>query len=646
MQTKLLNYTQQDSMYLSKKRVFEVFVSLFMLLVSFVVMFFFLVRKVLFKKDVFVSKTFFLNSMCTIEIGFFNCNNIFIKNLPAYLSILKSDISLVGVALVKYNRNIEYRVEHKPGLFSLWFVRKNSKMSNCTISSTNAEYMASRTIMNDVKIIFKNIITLLYFSKNKTLTKKVKIFDVLFDNLKLNEVMDFVKNSIENNLKKTIFFINADCLNKTFNDEEYKHILKKSDLLLPDGSGVNMACNILDKPLCENVNGTDMLPHICELAQENGYRIYLLGAKNGVAYKMKEELRKKYPNIIIVGVDNGYFRNQREEIEAIKKINRTKTNILLVAMGAPVQEKFIKKYKSRINTNIIFAVGGLFDFYSNRIKRAPLFLREIGFEWVYRILQEPKRMWRRYVVGNPLFLFRVYKYKNQLAKKDVMHSYLKNYEQSSRRYKIKKSLWAFSIVLRDTTKRVLDFVAAIILMILFTPLFLAVAMIIKFTSKGNIFFIQQRVGLHGKIFNMYKFRSMVVDAEELKSKLMQQNQSKDGVIFKMKDDPRITKIGKFIRKTSIDELPQLLNVLKGQMSLVGPRPPVIEEVKLYNMDDKKRLDVKPGITCIWQVSGRSTIPFKEQVRMDKEYIKNQSIYMDVVLLLKTIPAVLFQKGSC
>jgi len=139
---------------------------------------------------------------------------------------------------------------------------------------------------------------------------------------------------------------------------------------------------------------------------------------------------------------------------------------------------------------------------------------------------------------------------------------------------------------------------------------------------------------------------MVVDAQELKSKLMDQNQSADGVIFKMKDDPRITKIGKFIRKTSIDELPQLFNVLRGDMSLVGPRPPIIEEVKEYNMDDKKRLNAKPGITCIWQVSGRSTIPFKEQVKMDKEYIKKQSFYMDIILLLKTIPAVLMQKGSC
>lgn len=645
MQTKLLNFILEDKAYPLKKRVFEVLVSLFMILLSLPVLAFFLVRKIFNKKNIFVNKTFFLNSKKNINLCFFNCNNIFIKNLPAYFSILKSDISLVGVALVKYDKNIEYKVEFKPGLFSLWFVHKNSKMTNCTISTSNIEYMFSRTFTIDMKIICKNIITLLYFSKNKIVSKKVKIFDILFDNLKMNEVLDFVNNSIKRNLRKTIFFINADCLNKTFDDSEYKQILKKSDLLLPDGSGLNMACNILNNPLCENINGTDMLPHICELAQDKGYKIYLLGAKNGIAYKMKAELIKKYPNIKIVGVENGYFRNERAEIEVIKEINRLKTNILLVAMGAPIQEKFIKKYKNRINTNIIFAVGGLFDFYSNRIKRAPLFLREIGFEWIYRMIQEPKRMWKRYVIGNPLFLFRVYRYKDELAKKDIIHSYLKNYDDS-RKYKIKKSIWSFGLSFKVITKRVLDFIAALILLILFTPLFFVVSLIVKFTSKGDIFFIQQRVGLKGKLFNMYKFRSMVVDAEELKSKLMEHNQSKDGVIFKIKDDPRITKIGRFIRKTSIDELPQLLNVLKGEMSLVGPRPPIIDEVKQYNTDDKKRLDVKPGITCIWQVSGRSKIPFKEQVQMDKEYIKNQSFYMDIILLLKTIPAVLFQKGSC
>ena len=144
---------------------------------------------------------------------------------------------------------------------------------------------------------------------------------------------------------------------------------------------------------------------------------------------------------------------------------------------------------------------------------------------------------------------------------------------------------------------------------------------------------------------MFKFRSMYVDAEERKKALMAQNESSGGVIFKMKKDPRITRIGRFIRKASIDELPQLWNVIRGDMSLVGPRPPVPSEVAEYSISDRRRLEVIPGITCIWQVSGRSDIPFEQQVELDAEYIESQTFWGDVKLLFKTIPAVLLGRGA-
>ena len=135
------------------------------------------------------------------------------------------------------------------------------------------------------------------------------------------------------------------------------------------------------------------------------------------------------------------------------------------------------------------------------------------------------------------------------------------------------------------------------------------------------------------------------DAEALKESLAAQNESKDGVIFKMKDDPRITKVGRFLRRTSLDELPQLWNVFIGDMSLVGPRPPVPKEVQEYTLEDRKRLDVIPGITCLWQIGGRSDIPFKEQVRLDKDYILSQSVWKDLAILLKTVPAIIGGKGA-
>lgn len=644
MQTKLLNYIKQDSFYIVTRRVFEVFISTNVLLLGVFLYIFFFFRKIIFNKKIYTKKSFFLNENNQIELSFFNTSNIFIKSIPLYYFVLISKISLVGVALVKYNENIKYRVNYKPGIFSLWFIRSNSKLASCDISSCNKEYISKQTFFSDLSILCKSMITLLYFSKTKKISKKIAIFDISFNNLAMNEILEIIKRSIFNKEKKSIFFINADCLNKTFSNENYKQTLKKADLVLPDGSGINIACNILKEKLKQNVNGTDMLPYICSLSQKNSFKIFLLGSKEGVAFKAKEKLLEKYPNLQIVGTHHGYINNKKEEVQVIKTINKSKCDILLVAMGAPMQEIFIDKYKKQLDLSVVIGVGGLFDFYSSNIKRAPMYLRETGFEWVYRMIQEPKRMWKRYILGNPLFIYRVLKYKKQIQKDSLIDSYLNTYDKP-KKLNIQKVLWKAAIISGDFLKRLLDILASFILMILFSPLFIIVAIIIKFTSKGDVFFVQDRVGINGKIFRMFKFRSMVVDAEELKEKLKDQNQSKDGVIFKMKDDPRITKIGKFIRKTSIDELPQLANVFLGDMSLVGPRPPIIEEVKQYNMDDKKRLDVKPGITCIWQVSGRSSIPFKEQVKMDKEYIKTQSLFKDIVLLLKTIPAVLFQKGS-
>ena len=164
-------------------------------------------------------------------------------------------------------------------------------------------------------------------------------------------------------------------------------------------------------------------------------------------------------------------------------------------------------------------------------------------------------------------------------------------------------------------------------------------------SPGPIFFVQTRVGYFGRHFRFYKFRSMYQDAEKRKQALLAQNQSADGVIFKMKHDPRITPIGRIIRKTSIDELPQFFNVLFGDMSLVGPRPPLPSEVQQYTLEDRKRLNVKPGLTCLWQIRGRSDIPFKEQVKLDKEYIQSNSLWQDLKILIQTIPAIISGKGA-
>lgn len=194
-------------------------------------------------------------------------------------------------------------------------------------------------------------------------------------------------------------------------------------------------------------------------------------------------------------------------------------------------------------------------------------------------------------------------------------------------------------------KRVLDLVVASVALLLLSPLMLVTAAIIKLTDGGSVFYTSTRVGYRGREFDCFKFRSMVENADDLKDEFLDQSHHGDSRTFKIARDPRLTAIGWFIRKFSIDELPQLLNVLRGDMSLVGPRPPVPREVAQYSLDDMRRLEVQPGLTCIWQVSGRSNLPFPEQLKMDLKYIETRCLWTDVVLLCRTVPAVLSTRGA-
>jgi lipopolysaccharide/colanic/teichoic acid biosynthesis glycosyltransferase len=213
------------------------------------------------------------------------------------------------------------------------------------------------------------------------------------------------------------------------------------------------------------------------------------------------------------------------------------------------------------------------------------------------------------------------------------------------RFLWRQSWWLLSRALGWRIKRALDIVAATVLLVLLIPLFLVVALLIKLTDGGPVLFWQSRVGRWGREFRFPKFRSMVPNAEQLKEQLLALNDLQGSVTFKMRRDPRLTWIGRLMRKFSIDELPQLWCVLKGEMSLVGPRPPLPSEVAAYTLADRRRLDVTPGLTCIWQVSGRSNIPFPKQVELDVEYIENQSLWLDFKLLIRTVPAVLLGRGA-
>lgn len=210
----------------------------------------------------------------------------------------------------------------------------------------------------------------------------------------------------------------------------------------------------------------------------------------------------------------------------------------------------------------------------------------------------------------------------------------------------KRVKWRVQVRSVHILKRTIDICVVLPALILLAPLFAVVALCIRLYDGGPVLYWQKRVGQRGREFAFPKFRSMCMDSDALRAKIAAQNQhGSEGVTFKMKRDPRITPIGRVIRRFSIDELPQLWCVLTGEMTLVGPRPPMPNEVAKYSLRDRERLSVVPGLTCFWQVNGRSEIPFDQQVEMDLDYIHQRSIWTDIKVLLKTIPAVVFGRGA-
>ena len=212
--------------------------------------------------------------------------------------------------------------------------------------------------------------------------------------------------------------------------------------------------------------------------------------------------------------------------------------------------------------------------------------------------------------------------------------------------RIHQWLWRWHSASHRVIKRGFDVAASGLFLLVFSPLYLAIALLIRLEDGGPALFTQTRVGRYGREFTMYKFRSMCANAEARLQEVLARNHHREGITFKIKDDPRLTRIGKTLRKYSLDELPQVWNVFRGDMSLVGPRPPLPREVAHYSLADRRRLAVQPGITCLWQIGGRSEIDFSGQVKLDVDYIESAGFSTDIKILFKTVPAVVAAKGAC
>jgi len=349
-------------------------------------------------------------------IFYFNCKNYIVKNISLFFYVITNKLSIVGVSIKIYD-NVKrvagdsYLYNNKPGIFNLWYIRQSARVTYEGQFSADWEYVFRSSLIVDLLIMLKSIPAFFYYFDPSMCRPKVNLFDLEFDNLTMVDAINKLEKTIESKEKKKVYFVNPDCLNKIFEDSDYFKVLKNGDYIFPDGIGVNIACKLLKDPLLENINGTDMLPFICDLSIMKSYSIFLLGGKPGIGDRMKCNLQTKYKGLKIVGVQDGYFDKEKENNCVIDRINSSGADILLVAFGAPVQEKWINEYSEFINAQIQMGVGGLFDFFSGKNKRAPKWMREVGIEWIFRIMQEPKRLWKRYVIGNPVFLYRVLKWK-------------------------------------------------------------------------------------------------------------------------------------------------------------------------------------------------------------------------------------------
>ena len=421
--------------------------------------------------------------------------------------------------------------------------------------------------------------------------------------------------------RRRAYFVNAHCVNVRDRDPDYAAALERADILLPDGAGIEIAGRLTGDRLAANLNGTDLVPALLAEAARRGRRVFLLGARPGVAERAAARMAERLPGLRIAGTRDGY-RGMSNPAELIAAINASEADIVLVAMGVPLQELWIDSFAHRLDAALCLGVGGAFDFLAGDVPRAPRPLRAARLEWAWRLAQEPLRLADRYLRGNPLFLARAVLRARaaRRATRPAAHGGL------------------------PSARRCLHFILALLATVAVMPVFAVIATAIRLDSPGPVFFVQTRVGRGGRLFRMYKFRSMHVDAEARRAALLARS-DREGVCFKSRKDPRVTRVGRWLRRFSIDELPQVLNVVKGDMALVGPRPALPEEVQAYPRRAHRRHAVRPGITGIWQVSGRAEIGFDRMIEMDLSYVARRSLWLDLSLMALTVRAVLGGRGA-
>jgi N-acetylglucosaminyldiphosphoundecaprenol N-acetyl-beta-D-mannosaminyltransferase len=375
------------------------------------------------------------------------------RELAALFNILRGDLAFAGprpltadeAAAIPDEATIRFSI--RPGLFSPYQLQQRTGIAHDPESELDRLFVERRSVRQSLGLITRSLIAGLLGGGERPIPPVLNFFGVPIANVTMDAALDWIAERVLNGsvadlspasnhpgasrhpslskegkkpasvgeAKALLAFVNPDCLNIAYAHDRYRAVLQQAARVLPDGIGLKIGCRMRGLGLAANVNGTDLFPRLCERAARDGFSLFLLGARPGIADLVAENMQARYPGLIIAGVQHGYF-SPAEESEVITRINDSKAGVLLVAFGVPRQELWLAEHHDQLLPPVRMGVGGLFDFYSGRIPRAPLWLREIGLEWVWRLIQEPGRMWRRYLLGNPLFLYRVWRQARQEIK--------------------------------------------------------------------------------------------------------------------------------------------------------------------------------------------------------------------------------------
>ena len=338
--------------------------------------------------------------------------------LDALRLVLDGRLSLVGPrpVLASAQRPRYARFAARPGLVSSHLVRRRVNIAFESADEADAELLRTIGARTYLATLGRFAITLALGGGRRACPAHLSLLDVRIDNLSLADALERIRAAAREPGLSKMAFVNADCLNIAWGDAGYRRALAGASAVLPDGIGIHYALRWFTRfSLRENVNGTDLFPRLAAMMEREELSLFLLGARDGVADEVAAMLGRRFPRLRVAGTRHGYFRDEAEHAQAVETINASGAQVVLVAMGAPAQDLWIERHAGALRAGVAIGVGGLFDFYSGRVARAPQWMRELGLEWAYRLLQEPSRMWRRYLVGNPRFLWRVWRWSRTRA---------------------------------------------------------------------------------------------------------------------------------------------------------------------------------------------------------------------------------------